>query len=165
MNSSQTLNKANILIVDDEADNLYLLKKLFSSIGHCVRLLIDGRQTLKEVQINPPDLIVLDVMMPGVDGYEICSQLKAHEHTRHIPVIFLSALDTSINQVQAFALGAVDYITKPFDLQEVRARVENQLKISKLQQQLREQNERLQQEIQERQLLEEKLRSSQEEIR
>ncbi len=165
MNSSQTLNKANILIIDDETDNLYLLKKLFSSIGHCVRLLIDGRHTLKEVQINPPDLIVLDVMMPGIDGYEICSQLKAHEQTRHIPVIFLSALDASVNQVQAFALGAVDYITKPFDLQEVRARVENQLKISKLQQQLREQNERLQQEIQERQLLEEKLRSSQEEIR
>lgn len=165
MNYSKTLNPANILIIDDEVYNLHLLKKVLSGIGHYVRLLGDSRQTLEEVQTNPPDLILLDVMMPEIDGYEICSQLKANAQTQNIPVIFLSALDTSVEQVRAFSLGAVDYIIKPFDLHEMIARVENQLKISQLQQQLRQQNECLQKEIKERQMLEEKLRSSQEEIR
>ncbi|MFB2968306.1 response regulator [Aerosakkonema sp. BLCC-F183] len=156
---------ANILVVDDDINNLRLLTEVLSRRGYEVRPIRDERMVPAAIQAKQPDLILLDVMMPYIDGYEICSQLKANQKTRHIPVIFLSALHEAIDKVKAFSIGGVDYITKPFQTEEVIARIENQLHICRLQKQIIEQNERLKEEIKERELMAEKLRSSQAEIR
>lgn len=155
----------NILVVDDEPNNLRLLTEVLSARGYTVRPIRDSKMVLAAVQAELPDLILLDIMMPRPDGYEVCSQLKLNEKTCHIPIIFLSALNETFDKVKAFSLGGVDYITKPFQIEEAIARIENQLSVYRLQKQLNEQNQRLKQEIQERQLMEEKLRSSQAEIR
>jgi two-component system sensor histidine kinase/response regulator len=165
MSLSKTGLPANILVVDDDPNNLRLLTDVLSRRGYGVRPVLNGRLALAAVRAEAPDLILLDIMMPPPDGYEVCSQLKVDEKTRDIPVIFLSALHEAFDKVKAFSVGGVDYITKPFQVEEVLARIENRLKIGRLQKQLREQNERLQLEIRERQLMEEKLWSSQEEIR
>ncbi|HEY9299128.1 MAG TPA: response regulator, partial [Phormidium sp.] len=123
-----------------------------------VRKAINGQLALKAVQVNQPDLILLDINMPEINGYEVCKKLKSAENTRPIPVIFISALDETLDKVKAFQVGGVDYITKPFQLEEVLARVENQLTIHKLQKQLYEQNSKLQLEIIERQKVEEEIR-------
>lgn len=156
---------ADILVVDDDLNNLRLLMEILSKYGYDVRPVRDGNLALASVQAELPDLILLDIMMPGIDGYEVCSRLKADEKTRHIPIIFLSALYETFDKVKAFAVGGIDYITKPFQVEEAIARIENQLQVSRLQKQLKEQNDRLQQEIQERELMEEKLRFSQAKIR
>lgn len=143
-------SNAEILIVDDMLPNLRLFSSMLSSQGYRVREAADGLSALKCVQESPPDLILLDVRMPGMDGYEVCKQLKADERWRSIPVIFVSALDEQTDKVQGFSVGGVDYITKPFHLQEVLARVETHVTLRKLQRQLEQQNEQLQQEIAER---------------
>jgi PAS domain S-box-containing protein len=109
---------------------------------------------------EPPDLVLLDIIMPQMDGFEICSQLKASERTRDIPVIFLSVKGETFDKVKAFSVGGADYITKPFEVEEAVARVENQLKIWRLQKQLMEQNARLSQEKRDRELAEAARRSS-----
>jgi PAS domain S-box-containing protein len=139
--------KANILVVDDTPDNLRLLSAMLTQLGYEVRRVINGQTALKTAQAAPPDLILLDIMMPDMNGYEVCQRLKASPVTREIPVIFISALDEVLDKVKAFAVGGVDYITKPFSEEEVFARVENSLTIRRLQKQLTEQNMRLQQEI------------------
>ena len=139
--------KADILVVDDTPDNLRLLSSLLREQGYKVRKVTSGKFALKAVLFAPPDLILLDILMPDLDGYEVCQRLKASEQTRDIPVIFLSALSEAIDKVKAFAVGGADYIAKPFQVAEVLARVEHQLKICNLQQKLEEQNARLQQEI------------------
>ena len=126
MTLSSTAN-ADILIVDDTPANLNVLSAILGKRGYRVRPAINGALALKAAQKAAPDLILLDVQMPGMDGYEVCRQLKADEQTRHIPVIFISALDDVLNKVEAFQAGGVDYITKPFQIEEVLARVENQL--------------------------------------
>ncbi|WP_017715176.1 response regulator [Kamptonema formosum] len=156
---------ANILVVDDDPNNLRLLTDVLSQRGYGVRPLLNGQLAIAAVRAEAPDLILLDIMMPAPDGYDVCSQLKADEKTRDIPVIFLSALYEPFDKVKAFSTGGYDYITKPFQVEELLARIENQLKIGRLQKHLREQNEQLQEEIRNRQLMEDKLRSSQEEIR
>ncbi|WP_445633555.1 Response regulator receiver modulated PAS/PAC sensor protein [Nostoc sp. DSM 114161] len=143
--------KANILVVDDTPDNLRLLSAMLTQMGYEIRRVINGQTALKTAQAAPPDLILLDVMMPDMNGYEVCQHLKADDKTRNIPVIFISALDEVLDKVKAFAVGGVDYITKPFSEEEVFARVENNLIIQRLQRQLIEQNARLQQEISDRQ--------------
>lgn len=153
--------KANILVVDDKPDNLRLLSAMLSQLGYEVRKVIDGKTALMTAQAAPPDLILLDIMMPNMNGYEVCQHLKASPTTRDIPVIFISALDEVIDKVKAFAVGGVDYITKPFSEEEVFARVENNLTLRRLQQQLTEQNARLQQEICDRQKAESALWLSQ----
>ncbi|MGA9379667.1 MAG: response regulator, partial [Phormidium sp.] len=159
MNKSKSLQyKADILIVDDTPDNLRLLSNMLMSQGYQVRKAINGQLALKGVQISQPDLILLDINMPEINGYEVCKNLKAGEKTRHIPVIFISALDETLDKVKAFQVGGVDYITKPFQLEEVLARVENQLTIHQLQKQLYQQNAQLQLEIIERQKVEEEIR-------
>jgi diguanylate cyclase (GGDEF)-like protein len=150
--------KADILIVDDTPDNLRLLSNMLMSQGYQVRKAINGKLALKAIQISQPDLVLLDINMPEINGYEVCKQLKLSENTRQIPVIFISALDETLDKVKAFEVGGVDYITKPFQLAEVLARVENQLTIHKLQRQLYEQNSKLQLEIIERQKIEEEIR-------
>lgn len=151
MSSHQTEKKpGNILIVDDTPENLQILSATLSERGYKVRGVVKGQMALRAAKSAPPDLILLDIRMPEMDGYEVCSQLKADPKTREIPVIFISALDEVLDKIKAFAVGGVDYITKPFQVAEVLARVEHQLTILRLSHQLREQNQQLQQEIQER---------------
>ncbi len=159
------LEKANILVVDDKPDNLRLLSALLGQLGYEVRKVINGQTALKTVQAAPPDLILLDVMMPDMNGYEVCQHLKASPLTSDIPVIFISALDEVLDKVKAFAVGGVDYITKPFSEEEVFARVENNLTIRRLQKQLKLRNAQLQKEIGDRLLVEAQLISSQIKLR
>ncbi|MDY6940485.1 MAG: hybrid sensor histidine kinase/response regulator [Cyanobacteriota bacterium] len=149
---------ADILIVDDTPNNLRLLSQMLSENGYKVRKAPNGRWALQAVEIVAPDLILLDIRMPEMDGYEVCRRLKASSHAGDIPVIFISALDDASDKVHAFEVGGVDYITKPFQVQEVLARVSNHLNIQRLQQQLKTQNTQLQEEIRERQKAESGLR-------
>jgi two-component system cell cycle response regulator len=137
-------SQARILVVDDTPANLTLLVQMLSGQGYKVRVAPNGKLALISAQTNPPDLIVLDVNMPDMDGYTVCQQLKANEKTRNIPIIFISALDSVFNKVNAFSSGGVDYITKPFELVEVLARIQNQLRLRQFQLQLQIQNAQLQ---------------------
>jgi len=130
----------SILIVDDVPDNLRLLSEMLKDEGFAVRQAVCGSIALMAVQANPPDLILLDINMPEMDGYEVCRRLKAHETTRNIPVIFLSALDAVAAKVKSFDLGAVDYVSKPFSQAEIVSRIRAQLAIAQLNQQLANQN-------------------------
>ncbi|NET61428.1 MAG: response regulator, partial [Symploca sp. SIO2E6] len=138
--------KGKILVVDDQLNNHHLLSSILTEQGYEVRKAINGKMALMGVQTDPPDLILLDIKMPEMDGYQVCEQLKASAQTKEIPVIFLSALNEAWDKVRAFRIGGVDYISKPFHPEEVLARVENHLTIRRLQQQLQEQNARLRQE-------------------
>lgn len=137
--------KGNILVVDDTPDNLRLLSSTLTERGYKVRSVINGAMALMGAQAAPPDLIMLDIKMPDMDGYEVCQRLKVLDQTREIPVIFISALDEVLDKVKAFSSGGVDYINKPFQVEEVLARIENQLTIRRLQVQLQSQNRQLQQ--------------------
>ena len=139
--------KGNILIVDDTPDNLRLLSTMLSEQGYKVRSALNGEMALMGANVVPPDLILLDINMPKMNGYEVCCALKASDVTRQIPVIFISALGEVWDKVKAFSVGGVDYITKPFQLEEVLARIETHLTIRNLQMQLQEQNNRLKQEV------------------
>jgi light-regulated signal transduction histidine kinase (bacteriophytochrome) len=132
--------KGEILIVDDQPNNLRLLSTLLSTQGYSVRKAINGQMALLSVLTAIPDLILLDIRMPDMDGYEVCLELKSNPNTQHIPIIFISALDEVLDKVKAFSIGAVDYITKPFQSAEVLARVENQLNIQRLQKELSQRN-------------------------
>jgi signal transduction histidine kinase len=148
MNKEQELSSpGNILVVDDKPENLRLLSTLLSERGYQCRAVLNGPMALRAVQTKAPDLVLLDIMMPQMDGYEVCQKLKEDQKTREIPVIFLSAKDEVFDKIKAFTLGAVDYISKPFQVEEVLARIENQLVLRRLQMQLKEQNVLLQQEI------------------
>ncbi len=153
--------KQNILIVDDHPENLHLLSQVLSKRGYKVRPTRDGKLALNFALSTPPDLILLDIMMPGMDGYQVCEQLKACAQTKDIPVIFISGLNEVFDKVKAFSLGAVDYISKPFQTEEVVARVENQLLLSRLYKQIIAQNARLEAEREERKRVEAQLRESQ----
>ena len=131
----------NILLVDDTVANLKVLTQTLIERGYKVRPATSGKLALKSVQSTLPDLILLDIQMPEMNGYEVCEKLKADDKTRNIPVIFISALDEVFDKVKAFTVGGVDYVTKPFQTEEVLARVETHLKMHRLQQQLAEQNE------------------------
>lgn len=149
---------AEILIVDDTPTNLRFLSAMLTESGYEVRKATSGRMALKSIDSQLPDLILLDIMMPQMNGYEVCHLLKASEATQDIPVIFLSALNEINDKVKAFKVGGVDYITKPFHVEEVLVRVENQLTIRRLQKKLQQQNEQLQAEIQERKHIEANLK-------
>ncbi|HEY9601034.1 MAG TPA: PAS domain S-box protein, partial [Allocoleopsis sp.] len=138
---------------------------MLSEQGYKVRITPNGKLALKSVLVNPPDLILLDILMPKMDGYEVCQRLKADERTKDIPVIFISALSETFDKVKAFEVGGVDYITKPFQVEEVLARVENQLRLRFQEKQLSEQNARLQQEIEERKQAESALAESEQKYR
>lgn len=135
--------KANILIVDDTPDNLRVLSAMLTNRGYDVRKALSGQRAIASVQSELPDLILLDIKMPEMDGYEVCRCLKTIPQTREVPIIFISALDDALDKVKAFAAGGVDYITKPFQETEVLVRVEHQLRIQRLQRQLIQQNEEL----------------------
>jgi adenylate cyclase len=147
---------STILIIDDTPENLRLLSSALTQQGYAVRNAINGPLALSRAQAIRPDLILLDVTMPGMDGYEVCRRMKDAIQTRDIPIIFISALDAAIDKVKAFSVGGVDYITKPFQIEEVLARIEHQLRIWNLQRRLEDQNIRLEQEIKDRQASEER---------
>ncbi len=160
MRSSDT-DTDTILLVDDYPDNLRVLRSMLTQHGYRVRTAISGTLALTSVHENPPDLVLLDIMLPDMDGYDICKHLKAAERTRDIPIIFLSALHEVTGKVKAFSAGGVDYITKPFQQEEVLSRVKTHLRLRYLQQQLQKQNAQLQQEIAVREQVEEALQESQ----
>ena len=118
-----------ILVVDDLLDNLRLLSSLLMEEGYDVRRAPDGAMALTNVPRFQPDLILLDIMMPDMDGYSVCTQLKTTEQGKDIPIIFLSALDLTFDKIKAFEVGGADYITKPFHPAEVLARVKTQLRM------------------------------------
>jgi len=130
MNKSNHKITGNILIVDDIPENLKLLSQILKKAGHRVLPVSNGKIALTTIHVQVPDLILLDINMPEMDGYEVCEQLKANPKTQNIPVIFLSALDEVFNKVKAFSIGGVDYIIKPFHLEEVLIRIQNQLQIN-----------------------------------
>lgn len=150
-------SKGLILIVDDNHDNLRFLAGILFEQGYAVRTVSNGSRALFAVQAELPDLILLDIMMPGMSGYEVCAQLKAKVESRDIPIIFISALHEVQEKVKGFTCGGVDYITKPFQIEEVVARVATHLTLRRLQQQLQENNAQLQQEIEERTRVQEEL--------
>ena len=153
--SSQPLisNQASILLVDDEPKNLRLLSDLLEEQGYEVQQAINGKVALEAVSLTSPDLILLDICMPELDGYSVCQKLKTNPATRDIPVIFVTALDEAWDKVKTFSVGGADCITKPFKVVEVLARVENQLRIQKHQKELKAQNAQLQKSNQELQRL------------
>ncbi|AVH64078.1 hybrid sensor histidine kinase/response regulator [Nostoc sp. 'Peltigera membranacea cyanobiont' 213] len=135
------LSKTEILVVDDLPDNLRLVSNLLVEQGYVVRKATNGTMALRSAQAEPPDLILLDINMPDLDGYEVCRQLKTFDNTRAIPVIFLSALDDAIDKVKAFKVGGIDYITKPFQVEEMLIRIQTQLTVQRFTQTLEQQVE------------------------
>ncbi len=160
-----TIAKADILLVDDTPTNLQLLTRLLTGNHYAVRTVSSGQAALLEIREHPPDLILLDVNMPDIDGFTVCAQLKQDPQTQDIPIVFISAYDDIHSKLQGFAVGGSDYISKPFQGQEVLVRIHNQLIIAQLQHQLavqnallQAQNDRLLREIAERQETERQLR-------
>ena len=158
-------NRGDILIVDDQPNNLKILASILEQHGYKVRPALSGELALTAVRESFPGIILLDILMPGMDGFEVCKQLKADEKTRHIPIIFISALEDISHKMKAFAAGGVDYITKPFEEEEVLARTEIHLKLRRMELSLIENNIQLQQEITERKEVEKALRDSEEKYR
>ena len=145
--SSQTIS---ILVVDDLADNLQILATTLSKQGYQVRCAKNGSAALRGASTIQPDLILLDIKMPDLDGYEVCQQLKANKETCDIPVIFLSALDDVLDKVKAFEVGGVDYISKPIQVKEVLVRVKNQIALQLAKAEITELNQDLERRVQER---------------
>jgi len=147
MDASQ--KKGTIVIVDDTPDNLRLLTQLLNKQGYKTRPIPNGERALAAIRKAPPDLILLDIMMPGMNGYEVCQKLKADERTQEIPIIFLSALHEANDKVRAFSMGGVDYITKPFQEEEVLARVKTHLELKRSRDEITAQKRRLEEQNQE----------------
>jgi signal transduction histidine kinase len=139
-----------ILIVDDTPTNLEVLSEALTDAGFDIAVATSGESALKQVEYEPPRLILLDVMLPGIDGFATCQQLKVNPLTKNIPVIFMTALNDTLDKVQGLSLDAVDYITKPFQKAEVLARIHIHLKLQNITVAMEEQNKLLKQEIEER---------------
>src|ERR687885_3034362 len=157
-------NKDVIVIVDDKPTNLGVLFDLLTDSGFKVLVAQDGESAIQKVEYAHPDLILLDVKMPGIDGFETCRRLKANESTQDIPVIFITALSQTAVVVKGFQLGAVDFIIKPTQKEIILARVTTHLTIQKLKHSLQVQNARLQKEIQQRQQVETALQEANQEL-
>jgi DNA-binding response OmpR family regulator len=140
--------KANIIVVDDQPANLKLLEGMLQQQGYTVRSFPRGRLALAAAAQRPPDLILLDITMPEMNGFEVCERLKLNEELSRIPVIFLSALSEKEDKMRAFRAGGVDYVTKPFQAEEVQARVETHLELHQLQRALKEHNDHLEEMVQ-----------------
>ncbi len=148
--SIESTPKAVLLIVDDTPANLGVLSDFLDEAGFEVLVARDGESAIQKVQYAKPDIILLDVMMPGIDGFETCHRLKADPSTEDIPIIFMTALSDTVDKVKGLNLGAVDYITKPFQQEEVLARVKVQLKLHNLAKILEQQNLLLKREVEDR---------------
>ncbi|MBP0019121.1 MAG: response regulator [Cyanobacteria bacterium SBLK] len=141
----QAREQQTLLIVDDTPTNLKVLSKALKDAGYKVAVAVDGESAIEQVEHRPPDLILLDILMPGIDGFETCRRFKSNPETREIPVIFMTALAESEDKVKGINTGAVDYITKPFQKEEVLVRVKTHLQIRHLMKTVTEQNRQLQQ--------------------
>ena len=146
-----------VLVVDDNPTNLSVLVNLLRDVGLRVLVATDGESAIEQIEYVKPDLILLDVMMPGIDGFETCQRLKANPETVKIPIIFMTALSETVDKVRGLSLGAVDYVTKPFDHEEVLVRIRTHLTIAKQRQTIESQNLELQTEICDRKRAEESL--------
>ncbi|MBL1176494.1 MAG: hybrid sensor histidine kinase/response regulator [Pantanalinema sp. GBBB05] len=153
-----------VLVVDDNPTNLEVLSNALSHFGYETAVAVDGESAIEQINYYPPDLILLDVMMPGIDGFETCQRLKANPATQDIPIIFMTALSDSSDKVRGLTLGAVDYITKPFQQEEVLARVKLHLKLRYLARTLEQQNTLLKQEVTERTIAEQALQQLTQEL-
>lgn len=147
MNMKNPEKKGDILVVDDHLENVNLLFSFLTKNNYEVRQVISGTQALQAVSYDPPDLILLDIMMPDLDGYQVCSSLKSIPDSKDIPIIFLTALTDYKDKIKGFQVGCADYITKPFQMEEVLARVKHQMTILNQKKQLIEQNKLLSKEI------------------
>ncbi|WP_434686543.1 hybrid sensor histidine kinase/response regulator [Pseudanabaena minima] len=142
--NSQQINNASVLIVDDTIYNIQLLSLMLVRQGYKVQQATSGLEALDQVNQLLPDIILLDIRMPDINGYEVCTRLKSNPLTKDIPIIFISSIEEPSEKVEAFSVGGVDYISKPFQLIEVLARIETHLRLCSLQKKLQEQNEQLQ---------------------
>ncbi len=136
-------SKGVIMVVDDNPENLGMLFTYLDCDGYTVLLVQDGENALRQIRETLPDIVLLDILMPGLDGFEVCQRLKQDEHTRHIPIIFITALTNTADKLRGFEIGGVDYITKPFHHKEVMARLSTHLTICRLQQELLDKNTQL----------------------
>jgi len=143
------MNKGNVLLVDDQPENIGVLYTLLQEDGYEVYIANDGESALESLEEIEPDLILLDVMMPGLNGFEVSERLQANPRTQKIPVIFMTALTDNESKLKGFSVGGVDYITKPFEHTEVRARIQTQLTMYQLRRELEEKNLELQDKNQE----------------
>ena len=147
MKAPPVSDRPRVLIVDDEPLNLELLRQELEDLGHEVHEARTGEEALRRANEHPPDVILLDIMMPGMDGFEVCRRLKATDGTRDVPVIFMTALSDIADKVAAFQAGGVDYVTKPFQVEEVLARVGTHAELRRTRRALVERNKRLEEEI------------------
>ena len=141
--NQEAARPASVLVVDDTIENLRLLSSMLEEHGYEVRPVTNGRQALQAVERDPPDLILLDITMPEMDGYEVCRRLQANDRSKEVPVIFLTALTDTADKLRAFDMGGVDYITKPFQFEEVLARVKTHVTLRRAQVALADSYERL----------------------
>ncbi|MDY6939430.1 MAG: EAL domain-containing protein [Cyanobacteriota bacterium] len=162
--SLETCDSVAILIVDDTPSNLHLLFTCLEEASFKVLVAQNGESALEKATYGLPDLILLDVLMPGMDGFEVCRRLKAQPETQNIPIIFMTALSETVNKIKGFDLGAIDYITKPIEQQEVLARIKTHLTLSILRKRLQKRNDRLQEEIERRQEAETRLERARDEL-
>lgn len=132
-----------IVIIDDTPENLHLLNDILSERGYRVRALPNGQMGISSCMASPPDLVLLDITMPGMDGYQVAEKLKSDPVTREVPIIFISAMTQTEDKVRAFNAGGVDYVTKPLQVEEVMARVETHLSISRMREQINQANQKL----------------------
>lgn len=154
------IDKNQIVIVDDNPQSLATLKRILTNQGYQVHPAISGEIALPLISKTLPDLILLDILMPGMNGYEVCQRLKADENTRNVPVIFISALGETMDKIKAFNVGGIDYVTKPFQIEEVVARVKTHLTVRNLQKDLEEANCELEHQIQEQRRLNSELQAA-----
>lgn len=137
---SNRTRMATIMVVDDTPANLSILRIMLQGAGYRVLVFLNGRAALNAASMNPPDIVLLDIIMPEMNGFEVCERLKADEALKDIPVLFISSLDETADKVKAFAVGAVDYVTKPFRFEEVSARVDTHLRLRKMKLELERHN-------------------------
>ena len=139
----EPIRPPRILVVDDTPSNLQLLSEIFKGRGYEIQAALNGKLALQAIQNDPPDLILLDIAMPDISGYDVCKRIKADERFSDIPIIFVSGLQNVASIVKAFEVGAVDYIIKPFQISEIRARVQTHLALRRQREELREANSQL----------------------
>lgn len=167
MNNDNAINavkQIEIMVVDDTTANLKLLSTILTSEGYKVKVANSGQLALSAIALKAPDLILLDVVMPDIDGYEVCKRLKGDSTTTEIPVIFITIIDSLDEKIKAFQAGAVDYITKPFEEQEILARIKTHLELRKLRKDAVVMNEQLRSEICDKQILYDELVKAKEEL-
>lgn len=158
--NSDAIHQATVLIVDDHLENVRSLSLLLSSLGHYVRKATCGEMALESISASKPDIVFLDILMPEMDGFEVCKRLKENPITSDIPIIFLSALNSADDKIRAFSVGGADYVTKPFQAEEVIARLRHQIMIQQQQKLLAAQNRKLHLEIRQRKKIEKQLQQA-----